>query len=127
MPAALPLHLLTILFHRNPSSEQIASLASLPSLHNGWAIDCDSVPVHAGRFLERRNQWEHNCYLTGSNLGRGAGAQLSGRKKLTLLLEHLPSGCRVPHHGAGDTAMLLPREQAAVIPTAVVLQPLMEK
>jgi len=123
--AALPPD--TILFHRKLSSEKIASLAPLPSLHKGCAIDCDSVPVRTGRFLERRDQWEHNCYLAGSNQGRGAGAQLSSRKKLTLLLEHLPSGLGVPHRGVGNTAVLPPWEQAAVIPSAMALQPLMEK
>lgn len=48
-------------------------------------------------------------------------------KKLTLLLEHLPSGCRVSHHGAGDIATLLPCEQASSYSEAVGLQPLMEK
>lgn len=106
----------TILFHRNLSSEQIASLAPLLSLHKGWAIDCDSVPVRTGWFLKRRDRWEHNCYLVGSNWGRGAGINNSVAEKSWRCFWSI-----FFYRGAGDTAKLLLGEKASVIPMEVVL------
>lgn len=113
----------TILFHRNLSSEQIASLAPSLSLHEGWAIDCDTVPVHTGRFQERRDRWEQIAALPAA-AGEGEpqhslAAEKSWRCFWSIFL-------LVSHRGAGDTATLPPGEPATVIHTAIVLQLLKE-
>lgn len=109
----------TILFHRNLSSEQIASLAPSLSLHKGWAIDCDSVPACTGWFLKRRDRWEHNCYLVGSNWGRGAGTNNSVAEKSWHCFWSICWLQGAPSWGGGQ-AKLLPGEKA-VIPMEVVL------
>lgn len=52
---------------------------------------------------------------------RGWNKQLSGRKKADTASGASSSGCRVPHHGAGDTAKLMLGEKASLIPMEMVL------
>lgn len=66
-------HRNTILFHRNLSSEQIASLVPSPSLRKGWAIDCNTVLVCAGQFQE--NRIDESVIATSPAAAEGRGAK----------------------------------------------------
>lgn len=98
----------TILFHRNLSSEQIASLVPLPSLVRAGLLIATLCWCVRGN-SRRIGSMKCNCYLAGSGWGKEGQSIAQLQKKLTLLLECLPPD--VPYR-ARDTATLPLGKQA---------------